>query len=419
MSWCSSPVERADVGGARLVRRLRRQLSRASERHAPSPTVSNLWQHLPLAPENVSASLEEAQQLQRRGGSPDRRESVRGRCRKTERALAVRRQYLGDMHPDVAYSLSRLGNIAYYQGQYQRAEALISEALNNPRSDARPGSPGRRRFAERPGVHAAWSGATTSGRSRCTSGRFGIYETAPASARTSAPAANLQALIADVLNNLGRLYYTRGDYSRAESQYLKASRDQRDARSDEHRRRRDAGERRRRLLLLATVRQGRAGAPARARHPGDAPSAQSPVSRHQQLQPRGRATSIRETTRARSALFQRALAIDEASPRSAAIPRLATRLFGLAEVLRLEGEYARADPLYERALAIRERSLGPAHPDVAATLIARSLLRYATGDFDGAIELMSRGADLREETLALVLTTGSEDQKRLYLRTAR
>ena len=115
-------------------------------------------------------------------------------------------------------------------------------------------------------------------------------------------------------------------------------------------------------------------------------------------------------------LFQRALAIDEQAldPQH---PRLATRLVGLAEVLRLKGEYARADPLYERALAIRERALGPAHPDVAATLIARSLLRYATGDFDGATELMSRGAELREDTLALVLTTGSEEQKRLYLRT--
>jgi CHAT domain-containing protein len=85
-------------------------------------------------------------------------------------------------------------------------------------------------------------------------------------------------------------------------------------------------------------------------------------------------------------------------------------------VLRLEGEYASAEPLYERALAIREEALGPTHPLVAETLIARSLLRYATGDFAAAAELLSRGAELREENLALVLTTGSEDAKRLYLR---
>ena len=50
-------------------------------------------------------------------------------------------------------------------------------------------------------------------------------------------------------------------------------------------------------------------------------------------------------------------------------------------------------------------------------MIAWSRLRFATGDVDGATDLMSRGAELREDTLALVLTTGSEEQKRLYLRT--
>ena len=96
---------------------------------------------------------------------------------------------------------------------------------------------------------------------------------------------------------------------------------------------------------------------------------------------------------------------------------LATRLVDLAEVLRLTGEYASADPLYERALAIQERALGATHPQVTTTLIARSLLRYAAGNFDGAVDLLSRGAELREEAASYVLTTGSEEEKRLYLRT--
>jgi CHAT domain-containing protein len=49
-------------------------------------------------------------------------------------------------------------------------------------------------------------------------------------------------------------------------------------------------------------------------------------------------------------------------------------------------------------------------------LIGRSLLRYATGDFAGAVELLSRGAGVRGQTLSLVLTAGSEDAKRQYLR---
>ena len=32
------------------------------------------------------------------------------------------------------------------------------------------------------------------------------------------------------------------------------------------------------------------------------------------------------------------------------------------------GRYAEAEPLYERALAIREKALGPDHPDVATSL---------------------------------------------------
>ena len=34
----------------------------------------------------------------------------------------------------------------------------------------------------------------------------------------------------------------------------------------------------------------------------------------------------------------------------------------------MQGEYEAARPLYERALAIRERVLGPDHPEVAGTL---------------------------------------------------
>jgi Tetratricopeptide repeat len=33
-----------------------------------------------------------------------------------------------------------------------------------------------------------------------------------------------------------------------------------------------------------------------------------------------------------------------------------------------QGQYAKAEPLYQRPLAIREKALGPEHPDVAASL---------------------------------------------------
>jgi CHAT domain-containing protein/Tfp pilus assembly protein PilF len=363
--------------------------------------------------ENVSASLEEATQLQQEADRQIDARAFADAAEKTERALAVRRQYLGAIHPDVAYSLSRLGNIAYYQGQYERAEALISEALKIREATLGPAhldvADSLNDLASILMVRADYVRPES-----MYQRALRIYETATASKGSAAPTANVQALIADVLNNLGRLYYTRGDFSRAESQYLKA------------------------LAIREKASDEQGVAQALANVGGVYYSTRQNDKAVQVLQ---RALGIQETLlppnhpslatsnfnlaavyfeqgnyASAERLFQRALAIDEEAldPNH---PRLAVRLVGLAEVLRLEGEYARADPLYERALAIRERSLGTAHPDVAATLIGRSLLQYARGDVDSAIELMSRGADLRENTLAFVLTTGSEEQKRLFLRT--
>jgi hypothetical protein len=49
-----------------------------------------------------------------------------------------------------------------------------------------------------------------------------------------------------------------------------------------------------------------------------------------------------------------------------------------------QGQYASAEPLYKRSLAIKEKALGPDHPSMAASLnnlprssIQRSLLRRA------------------------------------------
>ena len=54
-----------------------------------------------------------------------------------------------------------------------------------------------------------------------------------------------------------------------------------------------------------------------------------------------------------------------------------TRTIGV--ILRNNAKYDRARPLLERALAIRERALGPAHVDVARSLVNLSNLDLATG----------------------------------------
>ena len=62
-------------------------------------------------------------------------------------------------------------------------------------------------------------------------------------------------------------------------------------------------------------------------------------------------------------------------------PRLATNLDNLAELFRVQGRYADAEPLQKRALAIREKALGAEHPDVAQSLNNLALIYGAQGHY--------------------------------------
>jgi tetratricopeptide (TPR) repeat protein len=61
--------------------------------------------------------------------------------------------------------------------------------------------------------------------------------------------------------------------------------------------------------------------------------------------------------------------------------------------------YAGARPLYERALAIREKALGPEHPDTATSLNNLALLLLAQGDLAAARPLYERALAIREKVL--------------------
>ena len=61
-------------------------------------------------------------------------------------------------------------------------------------------------------------------------------------------------------------------------------------------------------------------------------------------------------------LHQRALAIRERSLGPAEHPDIARSLNNLAALYHVQGRLADAEPLFERALAIVEKALGPEHP---------------------------------------------------------
>jgi tetratricopeptide (TPR) repeat protein len=61
--------------------------------------------------------------------------------------------------------------------------------------------------------------------------------------------------------------------------------------------------------------------------------------------------------------------------------------------------YSAARPLLERALAIREKALGPEHSDTAESLNDLALLLHAQGDLAAARPLFERALAIQEKAL--------------------
>ena len=113
---------------------------------------------------------------------------------------------------------------------------------------------------------------------------------------------------------------------------------------------------------------------------------------------------------------ERALAIMETAS-GPEHPFLATTLDNLAGLYQVQGDYTRAALLSRRALAIYEKILGPKHPAVATSLNSLALLYDATGDYTRALSFHQRASEVSEKNIALILDSGSQQQKQLYLNT--
>ncbi|MGH7228926.1 MAG: tetratricopeptide repeat protein [Nitrospiraceae bacterium] len=86
-------------------------------------------------------------------------------------------------------------------------------------------------------------------------------------------------------------------------------------------------------------------------------------------------------------LYQRLLAIEEKTL-GPDHPDVATTLYNLAKLYQAQGKSAEAGPLYERALAIRDRVLGPTHPDVVMILESYATLLRETNRTDNTARLI-------------------------------
>jgi CHAT domain-containing protein len=97
-------------------------------------------------------------------------------------------------------------------------------------------------------------------------------------------------------------------------------------------------------------------------------------------------------------LFKRALAIKEKAL-GPDHPDFARSLGNLAWLRYEQGRYADAEELYKRDLAIREKALGADHPDVAATLDNLAIVNAAQGRYADAERLYKRALAIKEKAL--------------------
>ena len=76
------------------------------------------------------------------------------------------------------------------------------------------------------------------------------------------------------------------------------------------------------------------------------------------------------------------------------------RLNNLANLYRDQGRYAKAEPLFKRALAIFEKALGPEHPNVAQSLENYAGLLRKTGRSAEAEKMEARAKAIRAKQVA-------------------
>ena len=97
-------------------------------------------------------------------------------------------------------------------------------------------------------------------------------------------------------------------------------------------------------------------------------------------------------------LFQQALAIRE-KVLGPDHPGLATALYSLARLYVRQGRYAEAEPLFQQDRAITEKALGPDHPDLAATLSNLGQLYRRQSRYAEAEPLFQQALAIREKVL--------------------
>ena len=255
-----------------------------------------------------------------------------------EHTLSLREKILGPEHSDVATSLNNLAALYYAQGRYADAEPLYQRALAIREKVFGP---------EHPDVATSLNNLAMLYRAQ---GRYAEAE--PLYQRALAIWEKVLGPehpdVATSLNNLALLYYTQGRYAEAEPLY-----------------------------------------PAGAGHPGEGARPRASQRRHEPQQP-GRCSTMPRAAMprpSRSSSGRWPSGRRCSAPSIPTSPRASTTWPLLYDA---QGRYADAEPRYQRALAIREKVLGPEHPDVATVGENYAALLRATNRDAEAAQLEAR-----------------------------
>lgn len=376
-------------------------------------------------PEVQGALLDVVGGLYHSLGLPEQAESP------LRRAVAIRREVLGEEHPDVAQSLNALGGVLDSQGQFDEAEGYFEEALAIRRArfrrpdaavaeslndlgqlllfarqdferaepllvealDMRRGlfSPPHRDVAE--SVHNVALLAQLKGQ---YAEAASLYEESLAMRRTLFGATH-PALVA-TLNNLALVLQAQGKSQDAEPLL------------------RESLSLRERLLgpTSPQVSLAMANLAITLRDRGRSGEAEDLLRRSLELASEGFGTSHPRTASVMSnlgdvlrdreswdeaeRLYERSLGIrrDALGPDH---PHVAFSLNGLAEVAHGRGAFERSDSLHAEALDLRRTRLGPDHPDVAQSLVGLARTHRSVGSMDAAEEHLREGLRIRAASL--------------------
>ena len=305
-----------------------------------------------------------------------------------QRALAILERQLGSQHPDVAFSINRLGILYYQQGKYAKAEALYRRAL--------------RIYEQRLGPQDLKVATPLHNLADiyCNLGKYAEAE--PLYQRSlrirEQQLGTEHPDVVHPLRGLAILYYEQGKYTKAESLYQRALQISEQHLGSEHPdvattlynlailyygqgKYTKAEEFYRRALQVWELHLG-------PEHPDVAYSLGAlAILYHGQ----GKYAQAEEFYRRALQIWEQYLGSEH--------PNVAHSLTGLASLYREQGKYTEAEPLYQHGLHIREQHLGPKHPDVAYSLQGLAVLFREQGKYVEAEPLLQRALRILEQQL--------------------